>query len=137
MGGSLNKGVGVVFGAVYLVIGVLGFFVTGDTGFASSDGGLLLGAFEVNPLHNVVHLLLGGVLLGTGLAKPVTAQTTNAVIGGVYLFLTIYGIIVVNTAADVLAFNTMDHILHAASALLLLTVGIIGDGARQRRTAAA
>lgn len=42
------------------MVGVAGFAVTGFDGFADPDGELLLGLFEVNPLHNIVHLLIGG-----------------------------------------------------------------------------
>ena len=48
-----------VLGAVYLLVGVAGFFVTGGVGVADTEGGKLLGLFEVNPLHNVVHLSIG------------------------------------------------------------------------------
>ncbi len=134
---SLNKAVGIGFGAVYLVVGVLGFIVTGDSAFAGSEGGLLLGLFMVNPLHNIVHLLVGGVLLGAGLASASTAQRANGVVGTVYLLVGLLGLVFVDTAANILALNTMDHLLHFASAVLLMVVGLVGDGARRRRTAAA
>lgn len=136
-GSSLNKAVGIVFGAVYLVVGVLGFFVTGDSAFAGQEGGLLLGLFEVNPLHNIVHLLIGGVLLGAGLASATAAQAANGIVGAIFLLVGLFGLAYVDTAVDVLALNVFDHMLHLLSATLLLVVGIIGDGARRRRTAAA
>src|SRR5690554_76890 len=46
-------------GVIYVLVGLSGFLVTGFDGFASPEGELLLG-FEVNPLHNIVHLLIGG-----------------------------------------------------------------------------
>jgi hypothetical protein len=48
-----------VIGAVYVLVGLVGFAVTGFDGFAEPDGELLLGIFEINPLHNIVHLLIG------------------------------------------------------------------------------
>jgi hypothetical protein len=59
---SVNGTVGYVIGAVFLLVGILGWFVSGGHGFADRDGGSLLG-FQVNPLHNIVHLLVGVVLL--------------------------------------------------------------------------
>jgi hypothetical protein len=47
-----------VIGAAYVLAGLAGFAVTGFDGFAAPDGELLLG-LEVNPLHNIVHLLIG------------------------------------------------------------------------------
>ena len=47
-----------VFGAVYVLVGLLGFAFTGFANFAvASDDKLLL--FGVNPLHNIVHLAVG------------------------------------------------------------------------------
>ena len=44
-----------VFGAVYVLVGVLGFVFTGLSDFAApSDDKLIL--FGVNPLHNLVHI---------------------------------------------------------------------------------
>ena len=45
-------------GAVYTLVGILGFFVTGFENFASETDKTLLG-FEINPLHNLVHLAIG------------------------------------------------------------------------------
>ena len=45
-------------GAVYTLIGILGFFITGFDNFAAETDKTLLG-FEINPLHNLVHLAIG------------------------------------------------------------------------------
>lgn len=134
---TVNKTVGIIFGAVYLVVGALGFFVSGDSAFAGSEGGLLLGVFMVNGLHNIVHLLVGAVLLGAGLASAATARSANGIVGAVYLLVGLLGLTFVNSAVNVLALNTLDHLLHFASAAVLLVVGIVGDGAWRRRAAAA
>ena len=121
---SPNRLVATVFGAVYLLVGLLGFAVTGGVGFLSTKGGLLLGIFEVNPLHNIAHLLIGGALLIAGLASARAAKTVNTIVGAAYLLLGIVGFFLVGTAANILALNTFDHFLHLASALVLLGVGI-------------
>jgi hypothetical protein len=61
-------------GVLFSVVGVAGFLVPGYDGFADPDGERLLGIFEVNPLHNVVHLLIGaaGVALWQHLARART-----------------------------------------------------------------
>ena len=46
---GLARTVAVVFGAVYLLVGIVGFVPESP----------LLGLFEVNVLHNVVHILFG------------------------------------------------------------------------------
>jgi hypothetical protein len=124
---SPNRIVAAIFGAVYLLVGLLGFAFTGGVGFVATQGGLLLGIFEVNPLHNVAHLLIGAALLIAGLSSAVAAKTVNTVVGAVYLLLGIVGFFLVGTSLNILALNTPDHFLHLASAIVLLGTGIAAD----------
>lgn len=48
--------------AVHTLVGLAGLLVTAGVPFASQEGAPLLG-FEVNPLHNIVHLAVGLALL--------------------------------------------------------------------------
>jgi Domain of unknown function (DUF4383) len=129
---SPNRLVATIFGAVYLLVGLLGFAVTGGVGFIATQGGLLLGIFEVNPLHNIVHLLVGAALLIAGIASAQAAKGVNITIGAVYLLLGIVGFFLVGSALNILALNTFDHFLHLASAIVLLGVGLAAD--RSART---
>ena len=124
MRSSPNRLVATIFGAVYLVVGALGFAVTGGVGFIATEGNLLLGVFEVNPLHNTAHLLIGAALLIAGLSNARAAKAVNIAVGAVYLLLGVVGFFLVDTALNILALNTADHFLHLASALVLLGVGL-------------
>jgi hypothetical protein len=124
MRSSPNRLVATIFGAVYILVGLLGFAVTGGVGFIATEGGLLLGIFEVNPLHNIAHLLIGAALLIAGLKSVPAAKAVNVTVGAVYLLLGIVGFFLVDTALNILALNTADHFLHLASALVLLGVGL-------------
>lgn len=125
---DLNRVVGYVFGVVYVVIGLLGFTVTSGVGFADPDGGLLLGIFEVNVLHNLVHVAVGALLAGGAAAGR--AKQVNLLVGAVYLVVGIFGLVVPGDgAANILALNAADNGLHFASSILLLGVGLTG-GAR-------
>ena len=124
---SPNRLVATIFGAVYILVGLLGFAVTGGIGFLATEGGLLLGIFEVNPLHNVAHLLIGAALLIAGLVSARAAKTVNIIIGAAYLLLGIVGFFLVGTALNVLALNTFDHFLHLGSAIVLLGVGLAAE----------
>ncbi len=123
---SPNRLVATIFGAVYLLVGVLGLFVAGGN-FAGQEGGLLLGVFQVNHLHNIAHLIIGAVLLAAGLRSTPAAKRANTTIGAVYLLLGILGFFIADTAANILALNTADHFLHLASAIVLLGVGLALD----------
>ncbi|MGN6426968.1 MAG: DUF4383 domain-containing protein [Leifsonia sp.] len=121
---SPNRLVATIFGAVYLLVGLLGFAFTGGVGFVATKGGLILGIFEVNPLHNIAHLLIGAALLIAGLTRVAAAKAVNTTVGAVYLLLGIVGFFLVGTGANILALNTPDHFLHLVSAIVLLGVGL-------------
>lgn len=116
-------------GAVFLVVGVLGFIpgITTDyssMAFASHQSkALLLGLFQVSILHNIVHLLFG--VAGLVMARNVPAARNYLVVGGaVYLVLFVYGLVVgQDSAANFVPVNPADDILH-----LVLGVGMIGLG---------
>jgi hypothetical protein len=127
MRNSPNRLVATIFGAVYILVGLLGFAVTGGVGFVATSGGLLLGVFEVNPLHNIAHLLIGAVLLVAGLTRVTAAKAANTTVGAVYLLLGIVGFFLVGTSANILALNTPDHFLHLVSAIVLLGVGLAAE----------
>ena len=124
---SPNRLLATVFGGVYLLVGLLGFAVTGGVSFIATEGGLLLGLFAVHPLHNIAHLLIGAALLIAGLSNVAAAKSVNTVVGAVYLLLGIVGFFLVGTALNILALNTADHFLHLASAIVLLGVGLAAD----------
>ncbi len=124
---SPNRLVAVIFGAVYLLVALLGFLVTGGADFAGPRGTLLLGIFEVNWLHNIAHLLIGAALLIAGLSSISAAKSVNGIVGAVYLLLGIVGFFIVDTPADILALNTPDHFLHLVTAVVLLGVAVGAD----------
>jgi Domain of unknown function (DUF4383) len=111
------------FGVVYLAVGALGFTVTNGVGFAARNGDLLLG-FEVNPLHNIVHLAIGAALVAGFLGGRRPTGLVATLVGAVYLLVGVVGPFVTGTKANILALNTADHFLHIASAVVLLITGI-------------
>lgn len=123
MTSSPNRLLGTVFGAVYLVVGLAGFAVTGGVGFASTEGNPLV-VFDVNPLHNVVHLAIGATLLLAARRSVAAARGANTTVGAVYLLVGLLGLFLVGSGANLLALNGADNVLHLGSALLLLGVGL-------------
>jgi hypothetical protein len=123
MRNSPNRLVATVFGAVYLLVGLVGFAVTSGIGFFSTEGANLI-IFEVNPLHNVIHLAIGAALLYAGLKNVQTARTVNAGVGAVYLLVGVLGLFLLSSPLNIIALNGADNVLHLASAVLLLGVGL-------------
>jgi len=123
-----------VVGAVFLVVGVLGFIpgITtdyGDMTFAGHDSGAqLLGIFQVSVLHNIVHLLFG--VAGLALSRTESGAISYLVVGGiVYLVLWLYGLLVdEGSSANFVPVNDADDWLH-----LLLGIGMLALGLALRR----
>ena len=77
--------------------------------------------------HNVAHLLIGAALLIAGLSSVTAAKATNTTVGAAYLLLGVVGLFIVGSALNILALNAADHVLHFASAAVLLGVGLAAD----------
>ncbi len=122
---SLNRTIALVFGATYALVGIAGFFVTGDVPFVGEDGSPLI-VFDVNGLHNIVHLLIGVALLAAS-RRLDTARTANLVIGIVYIALGVLGPVINDTAVDIVGLNGADHVLHLLSGVLLTVVAVTQD----------
>ncbi len=120
---SVNSTVAMVFGVVFTLVGLSGFLVSNT--FAGTDDNTLLG-FEVNHLHNIVHLLIGVALLVAS-RRTATARTANLAIGVSYLALAVLGPFLTGTEANILALNSPDHVLHLLSGLVLAGVGAFAD----------
>ncbi len=124
MRASPNRLLAVIFGVFFVGIGLLGFVVSAGGEFFGSTGGLLFGLFQVNTFHTIAHLLIGGILLAAGIAGVPAARTVNAVIGAAYLVLGIAGLFLVSSPLNILAINGPDNVLHFASSVVLLAVGL-------------
>jgi len=135
MSSSPNRLLAAVFGAVYLLVGIAGFVVTSGVGFAATEGEKLL-LFEVNPLHNIVHLGIGAALLLASRSVR-SAKAVNVAVGAVYLLVGVVGLFLVGTAANIIALNGADNVLHLGSAILLLGVGLAADKPAETRAATA
>jgi len=113
-----------VFGAVYLLVGIVGFFVTGFDHFAdNSQHEMLIGLFMINPLHNIAHILVGvvGLLLARTLAG---ARTYGWLLAGLYGVLFVYGLLAVGESWDFLNINAADNVLHIATAAVGLVIAL-------------
>ena len=111
------------FGAIYTLIGIIGFFITGFENFFEHTDKTLLG-FEINGMHNVVHILIGvaGLVLGRTLAG---ARTYGWVLAVGYGAAFVYGLLAIDKDWDFLSLNWADNILHLATALVGLVIALM------------
>jgi hypothetical protein len=118
-----------VVGAVFLLVGLLGF-VPGITThydqltFAGhhSDAALL-GIFNVSILHNLVHLAFG--VAGLALSRTFNNARAYLIAGGaVYLVLFVYGLLIDHdSSANFVPVNDADNWLHLGLAVAMIALG--------------
>ncbi len=128
---SVNSTLALVFGVTYALVGVVGFFVTGDVPFAGKEGNPLI-AFDVNGLHNVVHLLIGVALIAAS-RTTASARGANLAIGATYIALGVLGPFIQDTAVNIVALNGPDHGLHLLSGIVLVATALAADKTARAR----
>lgn len=121
-------------GIVYVLVGLVGFAVTGFSGFADTHGPTLL-IFELNPLHNIVHLGVGAGLIAGAAAGGAGLRVVATTIAAVYALVGVLGLFIQDTALNILALNTADNFLHLGSAVLLFYVAAQTGRMVEARTA--
>ena len=116
------KRVALVFGIVFLLVGILGLVSSGGMEMGADPApGMLLGMFGVNLLHNVVHLLFGvwGLVASRSFAgSKMYAQTA----GVIYIVLAVLGF-VAPTTFGLIPIGGNDIWLHAVLGIVLAAVG--------------
>ena len=123
-----------VFGAVYVLIGLAGFIVTGFDDFAAKNYSEELILFPVNPLHNIVHLAVGALWLGSA-ARHQSAKAVNMLIGVVYALVAILGFAGALKFLAIEDAGSTDNFLHVATALLAIYFGSAGAESTSTTTA--
>ena len=110
-------------GAVYTLVGILGFLVTGLEDFAAETDKTLLG-FELNPLHNIVHMAIG--LAGLALWRRLdSARLYGWLLAAGYGATFVYGLLAVgNRDINFLSINGADNGLHLVSAIAGLAIAL-------------
>jgi uncharacterized protein DUF4383 len=111
-------------GVSLLLAGAFGFlsdssFDTGD----GIDGDRFLG-FEVNAIHNLVHLASGLLLLAAS-PKRASARAVALGFGLVYGLVAIIGLIDGQDVLGLIPVNSADNLLHIALAALAILTGLI------------
>lgn len=114
-----QKALALLFGAVLVLVGLLGF----HPGLVTD--GALFGIFGINALHNAVHILTGllGLVLG---AYAGGASLFNKVGGVLYVLLFVVGAIAVALGSGLLLnLNWADNLLHLVLGIVVGAVGFV------------
>lgn len=120
-----------VVGAVFLLVGVLGFIpgITTNYDMMTFAGhhseAKLLGLFDISVLHNIVHLAFG--VAGLALARTFDGARWFLIGSGtIYVVLWVYGLIVADDgAANFVPVNSADNWLHLGLGVGMLLLGLV------------
>lgn len=121
---SLAQKFATTFGGVYVLVGIVGF-ISFFGGTTDQSPNALLGIFGVTALHNVVHLLVGFAFLA-GAQNDSVARKVSIAIGAVYTLVGVVGVLNLALVNDLLNINLADNLLHFATGLLALAIGLQG-----------
>jgi hypothetical protein len=125
-------------GSIYIVGGILGFFVTGFNNVTEMTNHALFGVFMVNPFHNVVHLALGVFwLLAAFALTPAGTEGMNVAIGTTFLLVTVLGWLGFFSVLSIPIGPSADNVLHliTAAATFVLGCGLFRVASGQPATA--
>jgi len=117
---STVQAAALAFGVIYLVAGVLGFIPSLGGSDTQTDRALF-GIFQVNLLHNLVHVVIGigGLAATSSLAN---SRTFCQVVGVILLLLGVIGIFAANPLG-LLYIGQVDIGLHLVSGAVLAYFG--------------
>jgi hypothetical protein len=116
-----------IFGWIFVLVAIWGFFVGGGSMETGPDAPTILGLFPVNVLHNLAHLLLG--VWGILAARSFSGARAYARIAGVlYIVLAILGL-VDPAAFELIPLGGADIGLHAVLGIILAGAGFTAKAA--------
>ena len=108
------KTIYLVLGSVLVLVGVLGFVMPSP----------LLGLFEVNMLHNLIHLASGALTLLAATQGIGAMRLWGRIFGLVYLAVGILGFVMPDMFG-LMHVNMPDNLLHVGLAAIFLYVGFV------------
>ena len=135
---TFEQNFSMILGSIYIVGGIIGFFVSGFENITEMTNHELFGVFLINPYHNIVHIGIGAFwLLGAFALTPAGNEGLNIAIGGIYALATVIGFLGYLSLLSIPPGPVGDNWLHLVTALvtLVLGTGLISAGRRQPSTA--
>ena len=117
------KTLGMLFGIVFLAVGILGF-VPGISASGPDGMPMLLGIFMVNTAHSIVHIASGTVFLIASMSGAGAARLWFQLFGIVYAIVAVLGFRTPNgMLLGVISNNPADTYLHVGLAVAMLLIG--------------
>lgn len=121
---TLEQNYSLIAGIVYILLGIIGFFVTGFANITEMTNHALFGVFLINPYHNIVHIALGGFwLLAAFALTPAGTEGLNLAIAGTYALAAVLGFLGYLSLLSIPAGAAGDNWLHLLTAVVTLIFG--------------
>ncbi len=121
---TIDQKYSVLLGLVVLVLGIIGFILTGFTNYTEMTNHSILGLFQTNGFHNTVYIILGLLwLLGAFALTPPGNQGMNIAVGAALLLVGVMGFLGYWALLSIPAGLNGDNILDVAVAIATLIVG--------------
>jgi hypothetical protein len=119
----MAKTFGMLFGIVFLAVGILGF-VPGVTTTGADGMPMLLGIFMVNTADSFVHIASGVVFLLASMSGAGAARLWFQIFGLVYAVVAVLGFMTPNgMLLGLISNNPADTWLHVVLAVAMLAIG--------------
>ena len=119
----MAKTFGMLFGIVFLAVGILGF-VPGVTTTGADGMPMLLKIFMVNTVHSIVHIASGVVFLLASMSGAGAARLWFQIFGVIYAVVAVLGFMTPNgMLLGLISNNPADTWLHVVLAVAMLAIG--------------
>ena len=119
----MAKTLGMLFGIVFLAVGILGF-VPGVATTGADGMPMLLNIFMVNTVHSIVHIASGVVFLLASMSGAGAARLWFQVFGVIYAVVAVLGFMTPNgMLLGLISSNPADTWLHVVLAVAMLAIG--------------
>ena len=117
------KKLAMIFGIVFVLIGILGF-VPGITTTDDQGMMMLLGIFGVDMVHNIVHILAGVLGLAASMSD-MYAKWYFLGFGAVYGLVALLGMMDGSSVLGLFDVNAADNWLHIGLAVIMIGIGLL------------
>ena len=111
------KRIALVFGAVFLAVGFLGFVPE------ATPGNRLFGSFSIHPAHNVFHLTVGAIAVVVSLYSERASLNFFRTFGIIYGVLAFLGFVMAPDLVFGVPLSSYDNVLHLLTAVVGLYIG--------------
>ncbi|HWU24491.1 MAG TPA: DUF4383 domain-containing protein [Candidatus Paceibacterota bacterium] len=127
----MAKTLALVFGIVFVLIGLLGFVSNPLVGAN--------GLFMTNGLHDIVHILFGIILIWASRGGQASSVSWLKILGVVYLVLAVLGFLLAPSGPSLLGLvtvNMADHWLHVVLGVVLLAAAFMSNSSSSQQPGA-